>query len=429
MLTKQVGYVLEMASFFKDNLKDINKGLINKVYTEGTSSLIDQSFAQGENMRAFVSLIPGVSDLELNNAVLTGVLSFGAKEFVEKNYKESKQFYNWFLSKQKVVNIPEEFAYLSVLTELKSYVPTVIVNTESFPSSVKVSIVDYLGNSFKAESVSIKCTAKRTKSGKTSTFDFTKVSDGSFEANKIQSLGSGVYKLTLEVSLSDSSAFSETLTAHASSEIEIIEPQVTEATASFKVKIDGAEAKNQVDHSFIEYRHVDDKSAVFVDSENVYMNDKYLFKRILVQGEAYPKGEYEVYVGINDQSLKQAKTQKIGTVENKIGTRGYNHEFAAKEEFNPKKVIENLFDPEIDYDAQYTIPMYVFFAAHVMMLLFYLYNVSISTVKIKSTGYVVILLMAPIVVFNWVFWTQINIMQAFAVIALGIPYLAFILWI
>lgn len=55
-LKKQVGYVLEMAAFFRKVSKDANEGHITKVVKEGLSSLISESFVTSGDRRAFRSV-------------------------------------------------------------------------------------------------------------------------------------------------------------------------------------------------------------------------------------------------------------------------------------------------------------------------------------------------------------------------------------
>lgn len=322
---------------------------------------------------------------------------------------------------------PRLIASLSAVKLLSPYVQTVIVNTNEFPSKIGVQVVDHLGKEVTQKQVKVTGTAKRVKSSKDSTFGFTKKNGSSFEATNIETTGAGVYKISIEVDLGNEHKFTETVTVHLEGSVKFVDPSFTGGAVSFKLKVDGQDSDKQVEHAFVEYRHTSDSNAVFVDSENTFISGKYLFKRVLV-GKHHPEGDYDIFVGVTDQSISTTHTQKVATHSNKKGTKEYKPAFSGKPEYTTGTIIENIFEPEVDYNAQYTIPMFVFFGLHAAVLLWYLQKAMTSTVKVKASGYMAFLLFIPIVLFFWLFWTQINILQAFAVIGLSVPYLAFVLW-
>lgn len=244
-----------------------------------------------------------------------------------------------------------------------------------------------------------------------------KQADNTFEANNIESSGSGVYRLTFAITLNKEFTFEEHSTAHIFSEAEFVDAVYTGNAVSFKVNVDKELYKSQVEHAFVEYRHKSNPNLVFVDSENVFLNDKYLFKRVLVDKD-HPAGDYDIYIGIIDQSLEKPVIKKLDTYVDKKSKSEAKEQFITKQSYLPNKVIETQFPPEIDYTSQITPQVLVSVAAQIFLLYWYVQKGFSSK----------ILLLSPAVAFFWLFWTQINIMQAFAVMIVGVPYLVVVLW-
>ena len=92
--TKEVGYMLEMANFFKSVSPIANKGHINMILNDGLPRLIKKSFVINEDQRAFANLDSDTSTIEFNFIIVKGILSYGIENIMRTNSFEITQIFN-----------------------------------------------------------------------------------------------------------------------------------------------------------------------------------------------------------------------------------------------------------------------------------------------------------------------------------------------
>ena len=249
--TKEVGYMIEMVNFFKEIAPDANKGHMEMIIQNGLSRIINKSFVLNKDQRAFATIDQNISDIEFNFIILKGIFSNGIDKIISIYPQEWFQFFNWFLSKKKLIINSDSIYYFQILTDLQSYIPTIEVIKSKFPEEISFKTVDYLRNDFSIDNIT--ASISKLESNKSIALSFTK-GDNIFTTRNIKIVGPSLYSISLQLT-KESISFNSTLIYQISTNVDIQDPKNNKDSVSFSVSINGTDASSKIDHAYIEFRH------------------------------------------------------------------------------------------------------------------------------------------------------------------------------